>query len=331
MKQKTLTAISPRNWEHPSDKFALTALRKIPGLDDLVKKIIGVTTEKSLRLLNLACSVKTTDTQFHRVHSAIAKACEILDSPRVPEVYVTQSPFFNASVLGADDPFIVIQSGILAGLSDDELLCILGHELGHVLSGHALYKTLLFLLLNVSFRLLPGSVGGMVVMPVVLALKEWDRKSELSADRAALLVTQDEIPNYQLLMKMSGGSFTGEMSINDFFLQAQEYEKDNGALEKFYKLLNVLNASHPFSVIRLKELANWTAAGQYKKILGGDYILRGQEQESMRETWKEAASEYGDIFAEGKSAVSETLGGLRTGAEKIVDGLGKIFADLFKS
>src|SRR5512137_559596 len=136
MKQKRLESISSQNWEHPADRLALTALKKIPGLDDLVKKIIGVTTEKSLRLLNLACSVRTTDTQFHRVHRAIRTACEILDCPHVPEVYVTQSPFYNASVLGADDPFIIIQSGILAGLSDDELLCVVGHELGHVLSGH---------------------------------------------------------------------------------------------------------------------------------------------------------------------------------------------------
>jgi len=330
MKQKTLASISPRNWEHPSDKLALTALRKIKGLDDLVRKFIGLTTEKSLRLLHLACSVKTTDTQFHRVHSAMAKACEILDSPRVPEVYVTQSPFFNASVLGADDPFVIIQSGILAGLSEDELMCLVGHELGHVLSGHALYKTLLFLLLNMSFRFLPNPVSGMIIMPIILALKEWDRKSELSADRAGLLVSQDEIAGSQLLMKMSGGSFINEMSINDCFQQAAAYEKDTGALESLYKLLNVLNASHPFSVIRLKELSTWASSGQYQRILNGEYVRRGQEKESVRETWTEAKAEYSDVFQQGKSAVSETLGTLKNGAEKIVEGLGKIFDDIFK-
>ena len=330
MERKKLPSISSRNWEHPSDKLTLTTLKKISGLDELVKKFIGATTEKSLRLMNLASSVKVTDTQFHRVHSALGKACAILDAPRQPEVFVTQNPFFNASVLGADNPFIVIQSGILIGLSDDELLCLLGHELGHVLSGHALYKTLLYLLLNVSFRLLSNPISGMLFMPIVLALKEWDRKSELSADRVSLLATQSEIPNYQLLMKLSGGSFIGEMSINDFFLQAAEYEKDTGALDSFYKLLNVLNASHPFSVIRLKELKTWASSGQYERIMAGDYIRRGEEKESVKETWNEARSSYGDAFAQGKSMVSETLGGLKVGAEKVVEGLGKLFDDLFK-
>jgi Zn-dependent protease with chaperone function len=330
MERKKLAQISSRNWEHPSDKLALTALRKISGLDELVKKIIGVTTEKSLRLMHLASSVKVTDTQFHRVYAAMTKACEILDAPGRPEVYVTQSPFFNASVLGADNPFIVIQSSILIGLSDDELLCLVGHELGHVLSGHALYKTLLYLLLNMSFRLLSNPISNIVIMPIVLALKEWDRKSELSADRASLLTTQGEIANYQLLMKLSGGSFIGEMSINDFFLQAAEYEKDTGALDSLYKLLNVLNASHPFSVIRLKELKTWAASGQYERIIAGDYVRRGQEKESMKESWNEAKSSYGDTVSQGKSIVSETLGGLKNGAEKIVEGLGKMFDDLFK-
>jgi Zn-dependent protease with chaperone function len=331
MNGKKLISISPRNWEHPSDKLALTALKKIGGLDELVKRIVGATTERSLRLMHLASAVKTTDTQFHRVHSSMTKACEILDAPRRPEVFVTQSPFFNASVLGAEDPFIVIQSSILTGLSDDELLCMLGHELGHVLSGHALYKTLLYLLLNMSFKLLSNPLGNVILIPIVLALKEWDRKSELSADRAGLLATQNEFPNYQLLMKMSGGSFIGEMSINDFFLQAAEYEKDTGALDSFYKLLNVLNAGHPFSVVRLKELKTWAASGQYERILSGGYVRRGQEQESIRDSWGEAKAGYGDAFAQGKSAVVDTLGSLKSGAGKVVEGLGKIFDDIFKT
>ncbi len=330
MKQKILSAISPRTWEHPSDKLALTALRKISGLDDLVKKVIGATTEKSLRLLFLANAVRTTDTQFHRVHAAAEAACRILDWPAVPDVYVSQSPFFNASVLGADNPFIVIQSGILHGLSDDELLSVVGHEVGHILSGHALYKTLLFLLLNISFRLLPGAVGGLVYLPILLALKEWDRKSELSADRAGLLVSQQDIPNYQLLMKMAGGSSIGEMSVNDFFAQAADYEKDNGALESFYKLLNVMNASHPFAVIRLKELTTWSSSGRYKAILEGDYVKRGQETDSVREAWNETKAGYGETLEQGKAAVKETVSNLKAGAEKVVEGLGRLFDDIFK-
>jgi Zn-dependent protease with chaperone function len=330
MKQKKLIGISSRNWEHPTDKMALVALKKITGLDELVRRVIGATTEKSLRLMHLASAVKVTDTQFHRVHYALRTACEILDSPKVPDVFVAQSPFFNASVLGADNPFIVIQSSTLEGLSEEELLCVVGHELGHVLSGHALYKTLLWLLLNISFRLIQIPLANIVIIPIILALKEWDRKSELSADRASLLVTQNEISNFLLLMKMTGGSFVGEMNINDFFLQAAEYENDTGALESLYKLLNTLNTSHPFSVIRLKELKTWSASGQYERIVNGDYVKRGSEEESLRESINDAKTHYGESFQKGKSQVGDALGSLREGADKVVEGIGKIFDDIFK-
>ncbi len=331
MKQKKLEGISSRNWEHPADKLALTALKKVPGLDELVKKVVGATTERSLRLMHLASSVKVTDTQFHRVHEAMRKACEILDCANQPEVFVTQSPFFNAAVMGADKPFVVIQSSTLVNLNDEEVLCVVGHELGHIMSGHALYKTLLWILLNVSFRLVQIPFSQLLIVPVILALKEWDRKSELSADRASLLVSQDEISNSMLLMKMSGGNFVGEMSINDFFNQAAEYDQNTAFLDNLYKLLNTMNQSHPFSVIRLKEMKTWASSGAYEKIMAGDYVRRGQEKEDVKEAVNETVSSYGPKSQEGKDAFDQTISTLKSGADKVVEAVGKLFEGIFKS
>ncbi|HVP18107.1 MAG TPA: M48 family metallopeptidase, partial [Spirochaetia bacterium] len=196
---RKLTGISPRAWEHPADKAALTALRQVKGLDELMKMLVGGTTDRSIRLLHISCCVKVTPTQFHRVKVLLDKAVEVMDWPTTPDVFVANSPFFNAGVYGVQAPFIVLNSAILKALSDDELYCAVAHELGHIMSGHNAYMTVLWVLMNVSLGVLP--IAGLLAQPLLLALKEWERKAELSADRAALLALQSERENYDLLMK----------------------------------------------------------------------------------------------------------------------------------
>jgi Zn-dependent protease with chaperone function len=111
-----------------------------------------------------------------------------MDWPTTPDVFVTNNPFFNAGVYGVRSPFIVLNSSILKALSDDELYCVVAHEMGHIMSGHSLYKTLLWILLNVATTALP--IPRLLVRALLMALKEWDRKSELSADRAASCVSK---------------------------------------------------------------------------------------------------------------------------------------------
>ena len=330
MKQIVLQDISPRNWEHPADRAALSALKKMKGFDELVKKVIGFTTEKSLRLIHLASSVKVTNTQFARINHVLNKACAVFDCPTKPDVFIAQSPFLNAATLGADNPFIVIQSNTVLHLSDEELLCVVGHELGHILSGHVLYKTLLWLLVNVSFRLIKIPFSNLVLIPIILALKEWDRKSELTADRVGLLASQNENPNYSLLMKLSGGPSIGDMNVNDFFLQAEQYQNNTDTLDNVYKLLNVLMNTHPFGVVRLQELKTWAASGQYKKILDGNYARKGAEEEdSTIHDFHEARDYYKEKVSDGKSKFDDVIDTLGDGADKVFDKIGEVFKDLF--
>ena len=287
---RKLPGISPRAWEHPADRAALSALRSVPGLDELVKMVVGGTTERSIRLLHVSSCVKVTPTQFHRVKVLLDRAVDILDWPVLPDVFVANNPFFNAGAYGVRSPFIVLNSAILRALTDDELYCVIAHEVGHIMSGHTVYKTVLWVLLSVSFSALP--IARLLVQPLLLALKEWDRKSELSADRAALLALQSETENYSLIMKMAGGEDLSQMNINDFFSQALEYENEKGVMDSFLKLLNTMRESHPFPVVRLQELRTWASSGQYQAILGGNYPRRGQTEESAREDLKEAVDSY---------------------------------------
>src|SRR3712207_2027737 len=133
----TLTGISSRAWEHPADRGALTALRELRGFDDVVKSFFGVWNERGFRLSFLAGGIRVDHRQYPRVYQRFAEAAAALDVAGLPELYVTQSPWITAKAIGLERPFVVLSTTAVDRLDDDELRCLLGHELGHIGSGHA--------------------------------------------------------------------------------------------------------------------------------------------------------------------------------------------------
>lgn len=325
---KKLYTIDPRSWEHPADEAALAALRGVRGLDEVTRFVFGNTSEESIRLIHIASSVRVTQNQFSRVHQMLERTVDVFDWPYRPEVFVTQSPFFNAGAYGVDKPFIVLNSSIVGRLDDSELACVLAHEMGHIMSGHAVYKTLLWMLLNLSSKLVPA--GELIVMPIIAALREWDRKSELSADRAGLLATQIEEPNYAVLMKMAGGDDLSQLNMTDFFAQAQEYENRKGLLDGMHKLLNTIGESHPFPVIRLQQLKSWAVSGQYQTILDGNYLKRGFHKEDSAAELKQGFEYYKNEFDKQDDPVSKTVRAVGDGLSKLGDDIGEALKGLFK-
>src|SRR5271155_1226741 len=87
-----LPGISSRAYEHPADRSALVALRKLTGFDTLLKQMIGLFTERALRLTFLAGAVKVSERQFPEIYEMVRDSCYILDLEKVPEVYVIQTP-----------------------------------------------------------------------------------------------------------------------------------------------------------------------------------------------------------------------------------------------
>ena len=128
--RKILTQIAPVAWEHPADRAALQTLRSVPGFDEVVRKIYGFFGERGIRLLFQADAVRVGPTQFPRLNQLYADVVTSMDWPERPELFVSQTPFANAGAFGMDKPFIVINSGTLKLLDDDELRNVLGHEIG---------------------------------------------------------------------------------------------------------------------------------------------------------------------------------------------------------
>src|ERR1044072_7726280 len=150
-----LKELSPKAYEHPADRAATAALKSIPKLDLVVRKLIEFGYERALREVFLAGSVKLGSEQLPDVWAAHRAACARLDLPAVPDLYLTQFPVTNAAAIGAERPMVMVNSGTIAVMDEEELRTVLGHEAGHVLSDHVLYRTALLILLSIGTAGLP--------------------------------------------------------------------------------------------------------------------------------------------------------------------------------
>jgi Zn-dependent protease with chaperone function len=199
-----------------------------------------------------------------------------------PDLYISVSGpqgglGFNAFTGGVEKPFIVIYSSLLERLDDMEILAVLGHEAGHIHCQHLLYKVaadLLFRLTDVVLRMSPfAAIADLFSLPAKMALLTWSHKAELSCDRAALLVTQNERVVMSALMKLAGGTLSSKLDLDEFVAQAREFDKKfaENYLDKFWATLIAGSMSHPFPVWRVSEILDWSEKEDgYKKIIQKD-------------------------------------------------------------
>ncbi|MDR0584693.1 MAG: M48 family metallopeptidase [Treponema sp.] len=318
---KKLYEIDPKSWEHPADKAALSALKQLRGIDELIKLLVSVTTERSLKLMALSSSIKVSRNQYPKLHTILNNVVDTFDWDYTPSLFVTQSPFWNAGVMGVKEPFIIINSSMIKNFEENEVTAIIAHELGHIMSGHALYKTLMWLLTKISLNFIP--MASLLITPIIIALYEWDRKSELTADRAKLLAVQDPVISYNILMKMAGAEDLTQVNLNDFFTQAQEYESQKTLLDGIHKILNQLWASHPFPVIRLQELKSWELSGYYQTILDGNYLRRGLHQANTNEDIRAGYEYYKETWKNKDDTLSKVASDVGEELEKVVEGIGR--------
>lgn len=258
-------------FEHPADRAALEQVKKIPVIDKVFRKLLEMGVERIIRIQLIGQAIHVTPKQCAKVYRIFKEAAEILDLHE-PDLFLTSNPVPNAMTFGVERPFIVLHSSLVDLLDDDELMAVLGHELGHVKAGHVLYRTIAYTLAHFASQLL--GLGAIAQMGVAVALYDWARKSELTADRAELLVVQNIDTCLRLHMKLAGGSKAvfAQIDHKEFLKQADTYEElDYSTLNKVYKFMQELWLSHPVPVFRAKELASWAESKQYKEIMDGRY------------------------------------------------------------
>jgi len=297
-------------------------MRELTGFDVLLRKLSGLFNERSLRLNFLSGSVRVSELQFPHINDMVRDGAYILDLPQIPEVFVTQNPIVNAMTLGSDRPFIVINTGLVDLLDAEELRTVVGHELGHVLSGHAVYRTMLYHLINLAARIAWMPIGYMGLRGIIWALEEWYRKSELSCDRAGLLASQDVDAARRMLMKLAGGARMSELNPDAFMEQAHEYDAVPDVRDGLLKILQLQGNTHPFAVVRFAELNRWIASGEYERILAGDYPRRESDSTTtIAEEIRAAARSYQESWNRTEDPLVGMFRGAAEGAMRASEGL----------
>jgi Zn-dependent protease with chaperone function len=271
---KKFASLSKHDYVHPADSKALAALKAVPGVDSGLKKLLELTGESASRVVFMASAVKVTPTQCPDLYAKLQIVCTTLGVD-MPDLFVQQNPVVNAFTTGVEKPLIVMWSGLLEKLNDEEILAVLAHEVGHIQAEHVLYLTaarLFEALANASIgRLVPGSeiIKALIAIGINSSLMAWARRAELSCDRAAMLVVQDPHIVGRTMMKLCGGTSHSKIDYEQFLAQAREFEKtcDDNKLDNFWAGVISAGMTHPFPVWRVAEIIKWTESGEYDNLL----------------------------------------------------------------
>jgi Zn-dependent protease with chaperone function len=286
-----LEGISPRALQHPADRAATAALHQVPYLDQVVRKLIELGYERALRQAYLGSSVRLGQEQLPHIWVLEREVFNVLDLPEVPDLYLTQMPFANASTIGIGQPIIVLNSELVRLLDTNGIRAVIAHEATHVLAEHVLYATALQILLLLSSRL--PLLAGLPFMAVRAALLEWSRAAELTCDRGAAVVTREPMAVCNALLALAGGEAIDQLNLDAFIAQGLEYREKGTGFEKLTRLYTDLGITHPMPVRRIHELLKWVREGDYDRIVDGSYVRRGEEP-PPREEAEAAGQHYGD-------------------------------------
>jgi Zn-dependent protease with chaperone function len=302
--------ISSEAFRHPLDRQAEEALRSVPGFDMIASQFVEFVYERPQFVYLMGNSIQVGPRQYASIYHIFRECVQALDILPEPALFVSQNPEVNSYALGKNHPYIVINTGLLDLLNEQELRAVIAHELGHIKCGHPILTQMAMWAMSVASIIgeVTFGIGNIVSSGLIFAFYEWRRKAELSADRAALLGTDDINCVMTTMMKISGVSskYAHECSLQEFINQSNNYQElDQDNLNQVYKFLLYNGGqgamlSHPFPVERLRYLRDWANSEEYRQIRLGNYKkavsegavdVKSQEQTSEAEVLRREIEE----------------------------------------
>lgn len=278
----SLLGLKSQHFRHPLDLQATQALQQIPGMDVLVRSLVGPVAEQFFQLENLASGILVSERQLPDLHKLLIEACQVLDL-EPPQLYVRQNSVPNAYTFAmrGKQPFVVLHTSLIDLLTPDEIQAVIAHELGHLKCEHSVYLTLANIVVLAAGQL--GVPGGMVAQSLQEQMLEWVRCAEFTCDRAALLVAQDPRVVASLLMKLTGGSplLASQLNLDAFLEQARSYDELSlGEIGQLLRQAQTAQRTHPVPVLRAREIDRWATTQDYQALLQQRPMLYNKETKS---------------------------------------------------
>lgn len=268
MENKILVNLPPEEYEHPFDKSALAKLRSLKGFDTFTNVFLnwGYVRWEIIQLQGSNFQItRESCPDLYEITRNVATTLSVDD---FPDIYSQWGYYINGFTTGYKERTImVLNSGAIDLLPQKQLCFIIGHEMGHIKSGHVIYHQMASLFSDL-VKIVP--LGESLLGPIKYWLLYWDRMSEFTADRAGLLACQDKEEALKTIVKMSGVPIKYFESLNTtaFLKQAEEFERLNsGVFDSAIKTISILTSTHPWTVYRAGELYKWVESGEYERII----------------------------------------------------------------
>ncbi len=263
-----LIGLKADQFRHPLDLAATNSLKQLPGLDLLIRNLLGPVAEQFFYLENIASSILVGEQQLPQIHNLLLEACRVLDI-EPPQLYVRQNPVPNAYTFAmrGKQPFIVMHTSLIELLTPEEIQAVIAHELGHLKCDHGVYLTLANIMVLAAGQL---PLGGVITQGLQAQILEWVRCAEFTCDRAALLATQDPKTIMSVMMKLTGGSpsLASQLNLDAFIAQARAYDEvGNTEVGQLLKQMQTAQLTHPVPVLRAREIDRWASSQSYQSLL----------------------------------------------------------------
>ena len=267
-KKNTLFGLDAKSYEHDFDKAALKTMRALPGFDTVVNFFLNWTYIKWHVIELQGSNFLVTRESCPELYELVHDVADTLDVRPLPRFYTQWGYNINGYTTGyKEDTLLVLNSGTVDLLEEDELRFLAGHEMGHVKSGHVIYHTMGELFNNAIGQI---PLVSSLTTPIYYALMYWIRMSEFTADRAGLLACQNIDAAVSAIIKMSGLpiKYIKKMDKASFIKQANEFKNSfSGFTDKAIKTITIASSSHPWTVLRAAELISWYDSDNYRQLV----------------------------------------------------------------
>ena len=258
----------------------------------------------------LSSSVRLSRGMSPSVHKMTDHCVQKLGVDIPLELYAYAGPQFNAACFKPEDGrlFIIFSSSLLEAFDENELMFVVGHELGHHVYQHHDIPVGYIATAN---QQVPASLA--------LQLFAWTRYAEISADRAGAFCANDLSAVAQALFKLASG-LTSErvvsFNLSEFLkqmdeMQAVDAEPGQGApVEDWF-------STHPFSPLRVKALQLFHQSGlmldggiEKAELEIGVQGMMGLMEPNYLEGRTEVAKIMSQLFIAGAIAVANARDGI---------------------
>ncbi len=213
--------------------------------------------------------VRVSERQLPDIFELAIKAARIVGLEYLPEIYISGQQMWDCVTMGSHTSSFIAIGSVLTNFRGNDLLYLLGREMGHAKAGHALWNTVVNFLagqqpqnrsLMSSGVLSFLSPAKLIESGINAPLMAWQRHSAITADRAGLLVVGDLAVARRVTLQWTLHSFPLAARINPQAWEEQERESDDGAQQTSEFVMS----STPYAARRLNLAQQFTDSDEFK-------------------------------------------------------------------